>query len=71
MKVNQVLELSMLRHVKEWPHSGLSQIVYCLEQGISFGKFNYWVRKARPSAAGPSGFVSIQVENSVLRQLSH
>lgn len=67
MRINQELQLLMLRHVKEWQHSGLSQIGYCQEQGISFSKFNYWVRKARPSAASPSGFVSIQVENSAQR----
>lgn len=67
MGINTELQLLMLRHVKDWQHSGLSQIGYCQEQGISFSKFNYWVRKARPSTISPSGFVSIQVENSVLR----
>lgn len=69
MRINQELQLSMLRHVKECQHSGLSQIGYCQEKGISFSKFNYWVRKSRPSDASPNGFVSIQVDNSAQRSV--
>lgn len=54
----------MLGHVKEWQYSGLSQISYCQEQGISFSKFNYWVRKSRPASVSGPGFVPIQLERT-------
>jgi len=68
MRINTELQLLMLRHVKEWQQSGMSQIAYCQEQGISFSKFNYWVRKARPSAEPTGGFVSIKVEQHPIQR---
>jgi hypothetical protein len=64
MRINQELQLEMLGHVNDWQHSGLSQIAYSQEQGISFSKFNYWVRKSRPSAAPVQGFVSIKLDKN-------
>lgn len=64
MRRNQALQSEMLGHVKEWQYSGLSQIGYCQEQGISFSKFNYWVRKSRPEVAPGQGFVPIQLDKT-------
>lgn len=64
MRANQLLQMEMLGHVKEWQYSGLSQISYCQEQGISFSKFNYWVRKSRPNSSPAKGFVPINLEES-------
>lgn len=71
MSISQELQLLMVRHVKEWQLSGLSQIGYCQEQGISFSKFNYWVRKARPSGEPAGGFVSIKVDGHQVQRSSH
>lgn len=60
--MNQGLQLEMLRHVKDWQHSGLSQMGYCQQQGLSFSKFNYWVRKARSRVEPAAGFVSIKLD---------
>jgi len=62
MSANQLVQSEMLGHVKEWQHSGLSQIGYCQEQGIRFSKFNYWVRKSRPDSIDAAGFVPIKLE---------
>lgn len=62
MRANQLLQSEMLGHVKEWQYSGLSQIGYCQEQGISFSKFSYWVRKSRPNSSPAEGFVPIKLE---------
>ena len=51
----------------EYVESGLSQVEFCLERGISVGTMGYWLRKARefeegveePAASG--GFVEVQV----------
>lgn len=64
MRRNQALQSEMLGHIKDWQYSGLSQIAYCQEQGISFSKFNYWVRKSRPERALGQGFVPIQLEKA-------
>ena len=64
MRRNQALESEMLVHVKEWQLSGLSQIGYCQEQGISFSKFNYWVRKSRLDSGSRPGFVAIQLDKT-------
>lgn len=64
MSANQLLQSEMLGHVKQWQYSGLSQIGYCQEQGISFSKFNYWVRKTRPNSLPAQGFVPIKLEKS-------
>lgn len=62
MQINQELHSSMSRHVRDWQMSGLSQIAYCQQAGITFCKFNYWVRKLRPSSVSPGGFVAIKLE---------
>jgi hypothetical protein len=57
-------QLEILAHVRDWQNSELSQIEYCQEQGISFSKFNYWVRKSRPDSAPSHGFVPINLKAS-------
>ncbi|EOR93043.1 hypothetical protein ADIARSV_3799 [Arcticibacter svalbardensis MN12-7] len=69
--MNQGLQSEMLRHVNDWQHSGLSQIGYCQEKGISFSKFNYWVRKARPSEKSTQGFLAIKVETNAAQRSVH
>lgn len=71
MRANQLLQSEMLGHIREWQYSGLSQIGYCQEQGISFSKFNYWVRKSRPDSSPAEGFVLIKlVKSPVVTSLS-
>jgi len=37
----------MLAQVEEWRHSGMSIREYSESIGVSKGKFEYWVKKAR------------------------
>lgn len=59
------LQVQMHAHYRNWQASGKSQIAYCKSHGLSFAKFNYWVRKLRPggqSLSGEtSGFISLEV----------
>jgi len=71
MRINQKLQLEMLGHVKDWQQSGLSQIRYCQQHGISLCKFNYWARKIRPSIEPTQGFVSIKLDEHKVEHSAH
>ena len=64
------LHAEMYAHYSNWKASGQSQIGYCKSKGLSFFKFNYWVRKLRgdtkPASPSPlaSGFVTVEVAPS-------
>lgn len=62
------LHAQMFAHYRNWEASGESQIGYCKRQGLSFAKFNYWVRKLRTSRRAPSveasGFIAVEVATS-------
>jgi len=45
MRKNSTLQEEMFGHYQSWQQSGLSQIGFCTLHGITFHKFNYWVRK--------------------------
>lgn len=48
----------MLNLVAQWRQSGLSQPEFCKSNGITLGKFSYWVAQSKPAEAG--GFVSVK-----------
>lgn len=62
------LHAQMYAHYCNWEASGQSQIGYCKSEGLSFAKFNYWVRKlrgeAKPISPSASGFVAVEVAPS-------
>jgi hypothetical protein len=62
------LHTQMYTHYSNWESSGLSQMGYCKSAGLSFAKFNYWVRKLRRGGEGASaktlGFLSVEVNPS-------
>ncbi|RMG33955.1 MAG: hypothetical protein D6720_10530 [Gammaproteobacteria bacterium] len=49
------------QHVDAWQSSGLTRKAYCLEQGLRYSSFGYWVRKLREAEAPPpsAGFVPV------------
>ncbi|SEO00954.1 hypothetical protein SAMN05216436_12856 [bacterium A37T11] len=67
MEATNNLQTAMRDHFDNWQLSGLSQIGYCSLHGLSFAKFNYWVRKfrgKRDAAPVPqSGFLSVSVSS--------
>ena len=72
------LHTEMYEHYCNWVSSGLSQIGYCNSSGLSFAKFNYWVRKLRreaePASVEPNGFVAVEVNpccSTPLFEISH
>lgn len=67
MEENRTLQDQMDEHYRNWKQSGLSQVAYsALHQGLTFHKFNYWVRKieqqAMPTAGRPNGFLTVKVK---------
>lgn len=63
-----ILHAQMYAHYRNWEASGQSQIGYCKSEGLSFAKFNYWVRKLRSDCHSPSpatsGFVAVELASS-------
>ena len=37
----------MLHHVQSWKQQNVSRQLYCQQNGLSIGKFNYWILKLR------------------------
>jgi len=68
MDTTKTLHAQMYNHYRNWESSGLSQIGYCKSVGLSFAKFNYWVRKLRrgvePGSTETLGFLSVEVTPS-------
>jgi hypothetical protein len=66
---NNTIQLreEMLVHYQNWQQSKLSQIGFCTLHGISFHKFNYWVKKIergdqKPDKSSGSGFLSVAIK---------
>ena len=54
-------------HFTQWRQSGLTQMEYCRQAGLSRHRFKYWRRKLEPEEFGSrsqrkSGFVPVQVQ---------
>ena len=66
MRNNSTQQQEMFSHYQSWQQSGLSQIGFCILHGITFHKFNYWVRKfdsRDTKGRSPSaGFLSVAIK---------
>lgn len=66
MRNNSTLHQEMFSHYQNWQQSGLSQIGFCTLNGITFHKFNYWVRKFDSgiikAEAQSGGFLSVAIK---------
>lgn len=75
--MKNALQVQMYAHYRNWEASGESQISYCKSQGLSFAKFNYWVRKLRTGGQSPSGepsgFIALEVAagNTPILEIMH
>lgn len=69
MRKNSALQQEMFNHYQSWQQSGLSQIGFCTLHGITFHKFNYWVRKFDSGdvkgKASSGGFLSVAIKQPV------
>ena len=53
-------------HLKRWSNSGQTRKDYCRSNGISYQKFNYWVKKTtKDQAVGLSCFKEIKPDPSI------
>lgn len=66
MRNKSTVHQEMFGHYQSWQQSGLSQKGFCTLHGITFQKFNYWVRKFRSEdtkVKTPSGgFLSVAIK---------
>jgi len=66
MRKTSKLQQEMFGHYQSWQQSGLSQIGFCTLHGITFHKFNYWVRKFdsgdTKGKASSVGFLSVAIK---------
>ena len=66
MRNNSVLHQEMFSHYQSWQQSGLSQLGFCTLHGITFHKFNYWVRKfdsgESKGNSSSGGFLSVAIK---------
>ncbi len=66
MRNNITLQQEMYSHYQSWQQSGLTQIGFCTLHGITFHKFNYWVRKFGSGDtkynASSGGFLSVAIK---------
>ena len=64
MKINA----HWLRHVDAWRESGLSQAVYCRQQGLNHKTFSVWTRRVQVDLTldknAPLSLLPVQVEPS-------
>ncbi|MFC3197560.1 IS66 family insertion sequence element accessory protein TnpB [Parapedobacter deserti] len=48
----------MFTLVRQWRESGLTRQEFCLQHGITLGKFSYWISRWKENASGgESGFI--------------
>jgi hypothetical protein len=59
----------MLKHIKSWQQSGITQVEYCQRHQLTAKKFAYWLRKSRKECALQFVPVTLHPEPSV-RQTS-
>lgn len=57
----------MFQHVESWKQSGLTQIVYCQEQGLKPPTFSYWIHKYHKQLPqeDTSNFITIEKSASI------
>ena len=64
MKINT----QWCRHVEAWRESGLSQAVYCRQQGLNHKTFSVWTWRVQVDLTldknAPLGLLPVQVEHS-------
>ena len=64
MKINP----QWCRHVEAWRESGLSQAVYCRQQGLNHKTFSAWTRRVQADPSlyknAPLSLLPVQVEPS-------
>jgi len=60
----------MYSHVEEWKESGLTQVVYCEEQGLKLPTFSYWVQKyhKQHQQDNASSFIAISKDQVVKKE---
>ena len=53
-------------HLAQWQASGMSQVVYCRQQGLKLAQFGYWKKRLLPvrSADAAAGFVTVQMTSA-------
>jgi hypothetical protein len=55
-------ETSMLELVTQWQSSGISQNIFCKQEGLPYSVFQYWLKKFRKSSgAATSEFIEMKV----------
>lgn len=47
----------MLTLVRQWRESGLTRQEFCLQHGITLGKFGYWISRWKEESGGDNGFI--------------
>ncbi len=66
MRNKSTVHQEMFGHYQIWRQSGLSQIGFCTLHGITFQRFNYWVRKFHSGdskgKAPSGGFLSVAIK---------
>jgi len=55
----------MLKHIKSWQQSGITQVEYCSRHQITIKKFAYWLYKSRKTCALQFVPVAVQAEPPV------
>ncbi|WP_010257400.1 IS66 family insertion sequence element accessory protein TnpA [Myroides injenensis] len=60
----------MYSHVEDWKASGLTQVIYCEEQGLKLPTFSYWVQKYhKQSEQDTAGsFISINKADPITKK---
>lgn len=53
----------MFQFIKSWQQSGVSQKIFCEQNGIGYPVFYYWLKKFRAGAAvsTDAGFIALQI----------
>lgn|SRR5690606_36571421 len=60
-------EASMLALISQWQSSGISQNIFCKQQGLPYSVFQYWLKKFRKSSEEPkSGFLEMKIPEEVI-----
>jgi hypothetical protein len=49
MQQGEQVREQMYVHIEQWKQSGLSQKVYCEQQGVKYHVFHYWYKLYRDS----------------------
>lgn len=60
----------MFSLIEVWKKSGVTQKEFCAEKNISWGKFQYWMRKYASPYEGTGDFVPVKVQSQDFRAAS-